>query len=300
MNSLNEQRWPVMRTLVRDAYSAPLADDDLHAYLAQALPPVTAGLAPGARIALTAGSRGIDGYDRVLAATVAWLKQADFAPFIFPAMGSHGGATAEGQREVLATLGITEATMGCPIHSSMEVVELGQTDHGVTVYLDRYAADADAIIAVNRIKAHTNFRGAVESGLAKMLAIGAGKHAQALAIHAYGVDGLKIHMPQVAAQVMAKAPVIAGIGLLEDGAHHLTEVYVVPAAELLSREAELLERSKQWLPRLPVQQCDILIVDQIGKDISGTGMDTNVTGRCRLLISSVFRSPRLLSSLPVV
>ena len=175
----------------------------------------------------------------------------------------------------------------------MDVVELGVTEHGVRVYLDQHAAQADAIIAVNRIKAHTNFRGSVESGLAKMLAIGAGKHAQALAIHAYGVDGLKIHMPQVAQAVLDRAPVIAGIGLLEDGQHQLSEVHVLAADNLLADEAKLLAHGKQWLPTLPVDNLDLLIVDQIGKDISGTGMDTNVTGRCRLLDFNAFPSPNI-------
>ena len=172
-------------------------------------------------MALTAGSRGIDGYGRVLAATVRWLQEAQFTPFIFlPWVRMGRNRSGPGRRA-----GVTRdhrSKHGLSNSLQHEVVELGQTVHGVTVYLDQFAAKADAIIAVNRIKAHTNFRGHVESGLAKMLAIGAGKHAQALAIHAYGVDGLKVHMPQVAQIVLDKAPIIAGIGLLEDGQHQLS------------------------------------------------------------------------------
>lgn len=248
---------------------------------------------PGMSVAIAAGSRGIDAYDLVVASLVMFLKTLGAHPFIFPAMGSHGGATDDGQAEMLATLGISEQTMGCPIRSSMDVVELGAIDTGLKVYLDKFAAAADAIIPVNRIKEHTNFHGTLESGLCKMLSIGAGKHAQAIAIHGHGVVGLRDEMPKVAHMILERAPVVAGIALIEDAHHQLSRVEAIPAADIVHREAELLREVKSRAARLPVEDLDLLIVDRMGKNISGLGMDTNITGRCGLLDLPGFETPRI-------
>ncbi len=248
---------------------------------------------PGMTVAIAAGSRGIDAYALVVGSLVRHLQDLGAQPFIFPAMGSHGGATADGQLEVLESLGITEQTMRCPINSSMDVVELGRINSGLKVYLDRFAARADAIIPVNRVKEHTNFRGTWESGLCKMLAIGAGKHAQAIAIHGHGVTGLRDFMPSVARMVIEKSPVVAGLALVEDARHQLSRIECIPAANIFQREAELMREVRTTAARLPVEDLDLLIVERMGKNISGLGMDTNITGRCGLLDLPGFDSPRI-------
>ena len=183
--------------------------------------------------------------------------------------------------------------MGCPIKSSMDVISLGKTPQGLPVYLDRYASKADHIIVVNRIKEHTNFDGEVESGLCKMLAIGTGKQAQAIAIHAYGLSGLQIHMPEVAKVILEKAPVTAGFAILEDAGHCISELVGVSGDELVVKEKELLNISKSKAPRLPIEDIDLVILDEFGKNISGTGIDTRVVGRCRLLDFFEFDTPRV-------
>lgn len=254
---------------------------------------LTSRINPGDTVAVAAGSRGIDGYAAVVREVVQWLIRAGAKPFVFPAMGSHGGATADGQRHVLEVQGITEEYVGCPIQSGMDVVELGRIPEGLPVYLDACAAKADALIVVNRVKVHTNFRGELESGLCKMLAIGTGKHAQAIAIHSYGVVGLRDYMPQIAKTVIEKAPVVAGFAILEDAEHRLCNVVGIRGDLIPIREAELLNEVRKYTPSLPVNDLDLLIIDTIGKYISGTGIDTNVVGRCRLLDLNAFDQPRI-------
>jgi len=253
---------------------------------------------PGQTIALTCGSRGIDRIALVTRTVVEQVKAIGATPFVFPAMGSHGGATAQGQTRMLASVGVTEASVGCEIRSSMDVITLGKTDAGLTVYLDKHASQADGIICLNRIKPHTNFHGRVESGLCKMLAIGAGKHAQAIEIHRYGVAGLRDAMPQVARVILEQANVLGGIGLVEDAHHKLCRVAGVPngsADAWIDAEAALLDEARRHMPGLPVAELDLLIADQIGKNISGTGMDPNVIGRCRLLDFVAFPEPRIMA-----
>jgi len=245
----------------------------------------------GRSVAIGAGSRGIANYALVVGTVAGCVRAAGGRPFIFPAMGSHGGATPDGQRAVLATHGITEPTMGCPIISDLAVDTVGHTARGLPVYLDRHANAADALIVINRVKAHTNFRGPVESGLCKMLAIGCGKHAQALAIHNHGVTGLRDDMPEVARVVLASGKVAAGFAIVEDGHHQTARIAGVAPADFHARESQLLVEAKRLSPRLPVDACDLLIVERIGKDISGTGMDTNVIGRCRLVDFAAFPTP---------
>jgi hypothetical protein len=231
---------------------------------------------PGQRIAVTAGSRGITNIPRILATVVAEIKKLGAEPFIVPAMGSHGGATAEGQKEVLRSLGITEETMGCPIVSSMEVEVLGNTDFGANVYIDKNAFGADGIVVVNRIKPHTGFRAANESGLLKMMAVGLGKHKGCVEVHKYGLGKMVLAAGRI---FLEKAPIVCGIGIVENVYEETAIIKGFLPKEMKKGEAELLELAKSYLPRLPFDDIDVLIVEEMGKNISGTGMDVNVLGR---------------------
>ena len=238
---------------------------------------------PGMQVAITAGSRGISGIDNILRSLVQILKDAGAKPFIIPAMGSHGGATAEGQVEILSSLGVTEESVGAEIRSSMEVVELGETESGVPVYMDRIASEVDGVVIVGRIKQHTDFRSDVESGLLKMSAIGLGKHAQALALHAHGVEGIRDYMVEAGKKVFESGKVLFGIGIVENAYEETAMVEAIPPERVVEREAELLKESAKLMPKLPVSDMDVLFVDELGKNFSGTGMDTNVVGRFRIL-----------------
>jgi hypothetical protein len=237
---------------------------------------------PGAEIALTAGSRGISDIHVTLRSLVSVLKEMGARPFIVPAMGSHGGATAEGQVEILESLGVTEAFCGAPIRSSMDVVELGETGRGVPVYMDKIAFESDGVVLVNRIKAHTDFRGRWESGLLKMASIGLGKHKQALALHGYGVEGIRDFMSEVGREVVDSGKVLFGVGIVENAYDKPAIVEAIPPENIPEREAGLLAQYMKLMPELPVSEMDILFVDALGKNYSGTGMDTNVIGRFRI------------------
>jgi hypothetical protein len=244
-------------------------------------PEVAAAITPGSRVVLTAGSRGIDRIAEVLRAAVDQVKALGGEPFVIPAMGSHGGATAEGQRALIEHYGVTEAFVGCPIRASMETVHLGNLEGGVPVYMDRIAHDeADVIIPVGRVKPHTDFRGPVESGLAKMIAIGLGKQHGANWFHGQGIGTFGDLIPRVAAFSLSQVNIPFGIALVENGHSKLSIIEAVPAAGMFEREAELLEIAKERIARLPqIERADVLIVDRIGKDISGDGADPNVINR---------------------
>jgi hypothetical protein len=236
-------------------------------------------LPAGARVCLAVGSRGIDRIADVVAAAVAALRAAGSEVFVVPAMGSHGGATAEGQLEVLASLGVTRDHIGCEIRSSMATVRLGEVD-GIPVFIDRIAAqEADAIVPINRVKPHTDFSGLVESGLLKMIAIGLGKQLGADTFHARGFHEFAELIPAVAAFTLARAPIPFGLALVENGYARLASVEAVPAAGMEARERELRDVADALLSRLPFDELDVLVIDRIGKDISGLGMDSNVVGR---------------------
>src|SRR5918997_1276494 len=237
---------------------------------------------PGMEVAITAGSRGISGIDDILRSLVKILKDAGARPFVIPAMGSHGGATAEGQVEILRSLGVTEESVGAEIRSSMEVVELGETGSGVPVFMDRIASEADGIVIVGRIKKHTDFRSEIESGLLKMSAIGLGKHAQALALHAHGVKGIKDYMVEAGEKVFSSGKVLFGVGIVENAYEETAMIEAIAPERVAEREAELLRESARLMPKLPVSEIDVLFVDELGKNFSGTGMDTNVIGRFRI------------------
>lgn len=268
-------RWALVRRTL-DATEI----EDVAAAVHAAMAAVAGAIRPGQRVALAAGSRGIDRIDEVVAASVLEVRHAGADVFVVPAMGSHGGATAAGQVEVLASLGVTEDRIGCEIRSSMDTVRLGEVEDGVPVFIDRIAfEEADAIIPINRIKPHTDFSGPVESGLLKMIAIGLGKQKGADTFHARGFDAFAELIPTVAAFTLAKAPIPFGIALVENGYARLRRIEAVPAAAIDARERILRDEADEYLARLPFAQLDVLVLDRIGKDISGLGMDSNVVGR---------------------
>ncbi|MFB0546741.1 MAG: lactate racemase domain-containing protein [Anaerolineae bacterium] len=248
---------------------------------------------PSDEIAITAGSRGIARIDEILKSIVDELHAFGAVPFLVPAMGSHGGATVEGQLEILKELNITEASLGAPIRSSMEVVQITKTTTGQPVFLDKYASKAQAIIVVGRIKPHTDFRGPIESGLSKMMTIGLGKHKQASFVHQYGSCGMRELIPQFASAIIANAPIALGIAIIEDGYHQPAVIEAVEPEEILEREVELLQEAWRLMPLLPFDALDVLVVDWIGKEISGTGMDTNVIGRLMIHGEKEFEKPRI-------
>jgi hypothetical protein len=253
--------------------------DDVGQAVEEALRAVAGTIKRGTRVALAAGSRGIDRIDEVVAATVRVLRSAGAEVFVVPAMGSHGGATADGQVEVLASLGMTHDRIGCEIRASMDTVRLGEVD-GVPVYIDRLAFEgADAIIPINRVKPHTDFSGPVESGLLKMIAIGLAKQKGADTFHARGFDAFAELIPKVAAFTIAHARIPFGLALVENGYARLRRIEAVPAADMDARERQLRDEADAYLARLPMATLDVLVIDRIGKDISGLGMDSNVVGR---------------------
>ena len=234
----------------------------------------------GDSVALTAGSRGIANIPAILRETVSALRSLGAEPFIVPAMGSHGGGTAEGQEEVLSSYGITEKSVGAPIRASMEVVQIGEHREGGPIYLDKIASQADHIGVVARIKPHTSFRGSIESGLVKMMMIGLGKHEGAKEYHRILVkQAWEPFARSIAPIVLAKAPIRFGLAIVENALDETAIIEGVPADHFLDREPALLELAKKHMPRLPVDEVDLLIIDEIGKDISGSGADTNVMGR---------------------
>jgi len=246
---------------------------------------------PGQRIALTGGSRGVANIALILRTVVDYLKSLDARPFIFPAMGSHGGATADGQKAMLAHYDITEAVTGAPVLSSMDAVEISKTQDGVPVFIDKNAFEADGIIVINRIKPHTKFKAPIESGLMKMMAIGMGKQKGAEYYHKAAIQHTFARIIiDAGREVLKKAPVLCGLGLVENGYDQTAVVAALSPQELEAREKELLDLAKKMMPRLPFNEIDLLIIDEMGKDISGTGIDPNVTGRNRDILG-VFPHP---------
>ncbi len=236
-------------------------------------------LQPGARVAIGVGSRGIANVSVIVGAVVDYFRSHGMQPFLFPAMGSHGAATAEGQADVLRHYGIDERTMGCPIISSLEVVPLGATPEGIQTFMDRHAYQSDAVFLVNRVKWHTDFAGKIESGLFKMMAIGLGKFAGAQNYHTWGYKlGLEEVIRRVGRKVLATSKILGGLAIVEDANHSTAKLQAVRVEEMEQREEELLALAKSWMGRIPVD-LDILIVDEIGKHISGAGMDTKVINR---------------------
>jgi hypothetical protein len=234
----------------------------------------------GSRIALAVGSRGIVRLPELVESVVAFLKSRALVPFIVPAMGSHGGATAEGQKDLLAHLGVTEKTAGCAIVSSMEVVEIGKSPaFGLPVYVDREALGADGIVILNRIKPHPAFRAKYESGLVKMVAIGLGKQKQAELVHNLGAALMGDYIADIGLEAIKKIPLVAAIGVVENAYHEIACVEAIAPERIESREPELLEEARRLSARFIIDKFDVLVIDEIGKDISGAGFDTTIVGR---------------------
>ncbi len=266
---------------VKQRFESPVVDN-LPEAISDELDRIDAGaiVGKGSSVAVTAGSRGVADIGVIIKAAVDYLKRIGAKPFIVPAMGSHGGATAAGQREVLAHYGITDESMGVPIKATMEVVEIGQTADKLPVFLDRYAAEADHILPLNRIKAHTDFSGSIESGLMKIMAIGLGKQKGANTYHRASIQhGFEHVITSVGSLVLGTGKVAFGIGIIENAYEETAKVAALRSNELVSGERELLIESKALMGRLPFDTLDFLIVDYMGKNISGTGMDTNIIGR---------------------
>jgi hypothetical protein len=240
---------------------------------------LSAKVQPGAKIAITAGSRGIAHLPEIMATVVEEVKKVGGEPFLITAMGSHGGATPEGQIAVLRSLGVTPERVGAPIRATMEVDAIGRLDNGTPVYVDRNALTADGIIVVGRVKPHTDFKDTIESGLMKMMVIGLGKQRGAEMIHRFKSEGFHRLLPQAARLIMKQAPITVGLAIVENAWHQIAVIKAVTPENMESEEMNLLAKAKSLLGRIPFKEIDVLIVEEIGKEISGTGMDTNVTGK---------------------
>ncbi|MBR71794.1 MAG: DUF2088 domain-containing protein [Rhodospirillaceae bacterium] len=239
-------------------------------------------LDPGSRIAITCGSRGIKAKPEVVRTSVEWMHERGFKPFIVPAMGSHGGGSAEAQTTLLKELGYTEETMGCPIKATMEVVQKGVTSQGVPVYFDRFAADADAVLVVNRVKQHTSFPRDIESGIVKMVSIGLGKAEGARLVHRLGPKGYAEVLPEWARIAIDNSPIAYGIGIVENSRHDAVIIEGAEPEDFHDVDSRLLINAKELLPKLPFSQIDVLVVETLGKNISGSGMDPAVSGRAEI------------------
>ncbi len=231
------------------------------------------------RVAITAGSRGIAHIPEMLAIIVDEVKKAGGQPFLFPAMGSHGGATAEGQMEILSALGITETATHAPILATAETKIIGTLDNGESVYIDKYAAEADGIIVVNRIKPNTDFKDEIESGLMKMMSVGMGKQKGSRMVFWHGREGYHKTLKEVARLILEKTPILLGVGIVENAAGETAVIKAIPPTQIEEEERKLLRIAKSMEPGIPLKQIHVLVIKEIGKDISGTGMDTNVVGR---------------------
>jgi hypothetical protein len=277
---------------VKQQFQGPVVQD-VPAAVRETLGGLTLPVRPGQTVALAVGSRGIVNIAAIARAAADHVRALGAHPFIFPAMGSHGGGTAEGQRSVLAHYGITEATMGCPVRATMDVVQIGEA-LGLPVWLDRYASEADWIGVINRVKPHTDFVGELESGLFKMMTIGVGKHRGAVQAHRAAVRHR--YEPMVVAfgrEVLRKARIAFGLGIVENGYDETALVQAFLPGDLEAGERELLRKAKSWMARLPFEHIDLLVVDEMGKDVSGAGMDSNIIGRHGTFFEPPYTTPRI-------
>ncbi|MFD1634161.1 DUF362 domain-containing protein [Haloplanus ruber] len=287
-DAVGETTFPRMGVIEQVWETDPIPPTDIEERAAAAVADLDFSTVPeGGEVAIGAGSRGIANLGAIVRGVVDGVRERGYEPFVFPAMGSHGGATAAGQREKLDTLGVSEESVGCKIRATMDVETVGKTpERGVPVYADANAVAADGIVMVNRIKPHTDFGGEVESGLSKMLVIGMGKQKGAKMAHDWAVDwSLRNMLPEIASQLLDALPVAGGVAVVEDEHDDTTLIEGVPASGFLERERELLETAYDRMPTLPFDDLDVLVVDRTGKDVSGQGMDTNVTGRRHFTIN---------------
>ena len=268
---------------IRQHFDAPRVDDiagTVRDEIARINPSST--IKPGQTVAVAAGSRGVANINTIVKTVVEEMKAIGAVPYIVPAMGSHGGGTAEGQTQVLAEYGITEGAMGCPIKSSMDVIQIGVSDFDMPIYFDKHASEADHVVVVNRIKPHTGFAGEIESGLMKMMLIGLGKHKGASVYHRAIIHHSFDKVVRLVGKVVREEmPITFGVATLENGYDETALIEAIPAADFEEREKVLQAKSKEWCPSLPFDDIDLLIIDEMGKNISGSGMDTNVIGRKR-------------------
>ncbi|MBF7096629.1 DUF2088 domain-containing protein [Alkalibacter sp. M17DMB] len=266
---------------VKQIFERPfLADEEIKSRITDGLlkENITGGIKPGMKIAITAGSRGVANIALVTKTIVEAVKSKGAEPFVIPTMGSHGGATASGQKSVLESYGLTEEYLECKIKSSMEVVKIGVNEEGMDVLIDKFASEADGIIVCNRIKPHTCFRGPYESGLMKMMTIGLGKQAGAEVCHEAGFKHMAKYIPMFGKVILENTPIICGIALMENAFDETCKIEVLDPQEIEKREPELLEEAKSMMPKILFEECDVLVCDKIGKNYSGGGMDPNITG----------------------
>ena len=284
-------RFPRMIRL-KQAFQGP-AVEDVPTAVRAALSCLAIPVRPGQTVALTVGSRGVVNIDAIARAAVDHLLALGACPFIIPVMGSHGGGTADGQRSLLEHYGVTEATMGCPVRATMEVVQVGEV-LGLPIWLDRYAAEADWVGVINRIKPHTGFAGDIGSGLFKMMTIGMGKHRGAVQAHRANIRlGYERMIVTLGREMLRTGRIAFGLGIVENGYDETALVEAFLPEDLEAGERELLRKARAWMARLPFDPIDLLIVDEIGKEISGSGMDTNVIGRHSTFFERPFTSPRV-------
>jgi hypothetical protein len=270
---------------VRQKFDPTRLEDIVGAIRAEfARPEVRSRVKPGQVIAVGCGSRGIANVALIACTVIEELKALGAKPFVFPCMGSHGAGTAEGQKKVLETYGITEEATGVPIRATMDTVIVGELEDGTPVHMDRHAAEADAIVVINRIKPHTGFRGATESGLTKMLAIGIGKIVGAATYHTHGMDHFPELLPKVRDVNCRARNVLFGVGIVENAYDETAHVEIVPSEQLATREPELQAMAKLNMPQIFFDDIDVLVIDEMGKNISGAGFDPNITGRNRRIV----------------
>lgn len=281
--------------LVRQNFPRPrVADVAVRVGEAMAEERIAATIRPGMEIAVTCGSRGIAGIRDIIRSVCSGVRRRGATPFIIPAMGSHGGATAEGQRQILESYGVTEAYCGAEIRSSMDVVRIGEVGDGREVFIDRHAAGADGIIVVGRIKPHTDFRGPYESGVMKMIVIGLGKQHGAETFHSGGPRNMAANLPLFGNVILAKAPILFGLAILENAYDETARIAALRKDEIAGKEPALLIEAKELMAKSYIVDVDLLIVDRIGKDISGDGMDPNITGRfCNPYVSGGMNAKKM-------
>ena len=265
---------------VKVTFESPVLEDIAQSVSAEfKKPEIKEKIKSGQTIAIGCGSRGVANVAEVAKAVVSEVKALGGKPFIFPAMASHGAATAEGQKQVLEGYGITEEYVDCPLRATMETVIVETFEDGTEVHVDKYASEADGIVLINRIKVHTNFRGPIESGIIKMMTIGMGKISGATETHFHGFEAFAELLPKMAKIIMEKRPFLFGVGVVENAHEQIAQIETIAAESLFDREPQLLSRSKELMSRLLFDEIDVLIIDEIGKDISGSGCDPNITGR---------------------
>jgi hypothetical protein len=286
--------YPRMIRIVQRLDDSEIGNIDLAVAAEMQKIELSSRIKPGSKVAITVGSRGITDNVSITSAIIAKIRELKAEPFVVPAMGSHGGATAEGQKAILSEYGITEKNVGAPIISSMEVDEIGITSSGIPVTIDHAANSADHIIVVNRVKPHTEFQGEIESGLMKMMVIGLGKLKGTITAHNYAVKyGYEQTIMEMGQCILANAPVVMGIGIIENGFGKTSQITACLPERLIDTEKEMLRIARQKSLKLPFDQLDILIVDECGKEISGTGMDTKVIGRIMNIYELEVNSPKI-------